>query len=461
MEKKQQRRARMRDGVLSDDRRRPERGVRPHATPQDATVDVAGRRRRRIAVRILAGIEASGRCLLIALLLPLSLLPALLRPREFVRRLRESPSRLRSSARRVRISSKDPRSRAGRFVEASKLSLHFVREELTDMQDGFPTAGEVADAVSGKLRWAAERGAAMVGLLPGDRRSDDSTDRLLHAASLGLIGGVVVVGIFVSSFGGMEALKDSGRMNIQQVQVLGLTQLNKEEFLAELTAKRGDNLLELDLDGLGVSAAEHPWIERVEVTRNLRDQTLTFRAVERRPALLLAGVSLKLVDDRGRVFKSHEPRDPVDFPVLSIEGEVDRATRNEALEGAIAILHALAAGRVVTTPQLSEIRFSEAEGFTLVTRAGLPIQVGREDFSARLGRLERAVGTGELPLDAVASVDVSLRDRLVVVPRSTKKARRVLQQKVKTQPVAKERRSRMLHLRRVVGDLAGMGELTL
>jgi len=329
------------------------------------------------------------------------------------------------------------------------------------MQDGFPTAGEVADAVSGKLRWAAERGAAMVGLLPGDRRSDDSTDRLLHAASLGLIGGVVVVGIFVSSFGGMEALKDSGRMNIQQVQVLGLTQLNKEEFLAELTAKRGDNLLELDLDGLGVSAAEHPWIERVEVTRNLRDQTLTFRAVERRPALLLAGVSLKLVDDRGRVFKSHEPRDPVDFPVLSIEGEVDRATRNEALEGAIAILHALAAGRVVTTPQLSEIRFSEAEGFTLVTRAGLPIQVGREDFSARLGRLERAVGTGELPLDAVASVDVSLRDRLVVVPRSTKKARRVLQQKVKTQPVAKERRSRMLHLRRVVGDLAGMGELTL
>ena len=450
----------MRDGARSDDRRRPERGARGSVTPQDATLDVNGRRRQRLAVRCLTAIEAGGRYLLIALLLPLSLLPALLRPRDFVRRVGEAPSRLRSTARRVRISSKDPRSRAGRFVEASKLSLHFVREELTDMQDGFPTAGEVAAAVSEKLRWLLERGAAMVGFLPGDRRSEDATGRLLHSASLGLIGGVVVIGIFVSSFGGMEALKSSGRMSVQHVEILGLGQVGEADFLENLKAKVGDNLLELDLAGLKASAAEHPWIERVEVTRNLRDQTLTFRAVERRPALLLAGLSLKLVDDRGRVFKSHEAKDPVDFPILSIEGEVDRSTRREALDGAIAILHALSAGRVVTAPQLSEVRFSEAEGFTLVTRAGLPIQVGREDFSARLGRLERAVSMGELPLDAVAMVDVSLRDRLVVVPRATKKARRVLNRKVESQPVAKERRSRMLHLRRVVGDV-GQGELTL
>jgi len=451
----------MREGVEAGERRRPERGVRSGSSSQDATVDVVARRRQRLAVRVLTGLEAGGRYLLIALLLPLSLLPALLRPRDFVRRLQEAPSRLRSSARRIRISSKDPRTRAGRFAEASKLSLHFVREELTDMQDGFPTAGEVAGVVSTQLRWAVERGAAMLGFLPGDRRSEAATDRLLHAASLGLIAGVVVVGIFVSSFEGMEALKSSERMTLQHVQVLGLGQLDESEFLANLQAKAGDNLLELDLGELEATAVEHPWVERVEVTRDLRGQTLTFRAIERRPALLLAGVSLKLVDDRGRVFKSHEPADPVDFPVLSIEGEVDRATRQQALQGSIDILHALAAGRVVTAPQLSEIRFSEAEGFTLVTRTGLPIQVGRQDFSARLGRLERAVGTGELPLDAVASVDVSLRDRLVVVPRSTKKARRVLQQKVKSQPVAKERRSRMLHLRRVIGDLSGSGELTL
>jgi cell division septal protein FtsQ len=460
VEQKQQRRARMRDGVRADERRRPERGAAGQVTPQDATVDVNARRRQRLAVRFLTAIEAGGRYLLIALLLPLSLLPALLRPRDFARRVTEAPSRLRSSARRVRISSKDPRTRAGRFAEASKLSLHFVREELTDMQDGFPTTGEVAAAASGKLRWLLERGASMVGFLPGDRGSEDATDRLFHSASLGLIGGVVVVGIFVSSFGGMEALKSSGRMSVQHVEVLGLGQVGEAEFLEKLKARVGDNLLELDLAGLKSSAAEHPWVEKVEVTRNLRDQTITFRAVERRPALLLAGLNLKLVDDRGRVFKSHEAKDPVDFPVLSIEGEVDRSTRRAALDGAIAILHALSAGRVVTTPQLSEIRFSEAEGFTLVTRTGLPIQVGREDFSARLGRLERAVGMGELPLDAVAMVDVSLRDRLVVVPRATKKARRVLNQKVKSQPVAKERRSRMLHLRRVVGDV-GQGELTL
>ena len=51
-----------------------------------------------------------------------------------------------------------------------------------------------------------------------------------------------------------------------------------------------------------------------------------------------------------------------------------------------------------------------------MTRSGLPIHIGSEDFAARLGRLERAVASGDLPLEAVASVDVSLRDRLVVVP---------------------------------------------
>ena len=65
-----------------------------------------------------------------------------------------------------------------------------------------------------------------------------------------------------------------------------------------------------------------------------------------------------------------------------------------------------------------------------MTRNGLPIHIGSEDFAARLGRLERAVASGDLPLEAVASVDVSLRDRLVVVPRSSKKARKRMQQAV-------------------------------
>ena len=461
MEEKQQRRARLRESGAAPERRRPERGSPNRATSQDATVDVAGRRRHRLAVRVLAGFEGAGRYLLIAVLLPLTLLPALMQPREFVRRVQEAPSRLRSTARRIRISSKDPRSRAGKFAEASKLSLHFVREELADMQDGFPTAGDVARTVSSKMRWGAEQLAAMVGFLPADRRAEDASDRLVHSVSLGLIAGAVVIGLFMSSFQGMEAVKSSDRMTLQQVEVLGLAQVREAELLSELQANTGVNLLELDLALLESQAAEHPWVERVEVTRNLRAQKITIQAVERRPALLLAGATLKLVDDRGQVFKSHQPSDPVDFPVLSIEGTLDRATRQRALEGAIEILHSLSAGRVVTKPQLSELRFSEAEGFTLVTRDGLPIIIGVEDYAARLGRLERAVSMGELPLNAVASVDVSLRDRLVVVPRATKRARRVLQEKVKAQPVAKERRSRMLHLRRIANDLASDGELTL
>lgn len=460
LEHRKQLRARLREDTGRFERRRPGRGTE-EVTSQDATVDVPSRRRHRAALRVLTAIEAGGRCLLIGLLLPLAFLPALMRPREFLRRAKEAPTRLRSSARRIRISSRDPSTAAGRFAEASRLSLHFVREELSDMQDGFPSPSELAESVSARVRSGGEKLASLVGILPSDGRSNDLGDRVLHAAALGLIGGAVVVGIFVASFEGMEELKTSERMSLQHITVLGLGQLAEGELLMALDARSGDNLLELDLARVRDSATEHPWVERAEITRNLREQSLQVQVVEHRPALLLAGATLKLIDDRGRVFKRHAPTDPIDFPVLTIEGETSPSIRTQATRGAVEILHALAGGRVVTSHELSELRFAEGEGFTLFTRSGLPIRLGSRDFAVRLGRLERAVDTGKLPLEAVASVDISLRDRLVVVPQSTRRARRVLEEKVESQPVPAERRSRMLHLKRALQGLDSDQELTL
>ena len=474
MEQMQQRRARVaraRGPVASKtdpqakDRRREGRGISRAGTSQDATANLGHRRQQRAAIRLLELGEAFGGGLaavsIFVVTMVLGLVSAIFSPREFVRRLREAPTRLRSSARRVGLSSKDPHSRAGRLVEASRLSVFFLREELADMRDGFPKGKEVARVASLAGRWVGERLVVLTGFVPGVEGAEEARERVIHAASLGLIAGAVVVGIFISSFQGMEVMKSSDSMLLQHVEVFGLSQLSESEFLAGLDAKGGDNLLHLDLEALTATALEQPWVERVEVERDLRAQSLSFHLHERRPAMLLAGASLKLVDDQGAVFKTLEAGDPVDFPVLSFEGEVSPEVRRRALADAIRILHSLTAGRTVTHPQLSELHFVEGAGFTLVTRNGLPIHIGSEDFAARLGRLERAVASGDLPLEAVASVDVSLRDRLVVVPRSSKKARKRMQQAVKNQPVRAERRSRMIHLKRVVGDLAGDGELTL
>ncbi|MEE2830524.1 MAG: cell division protein FtsQ/DivIB [Myxococcota bacterium] len=460
LEQRRQLRARLREEASRLDRRRPGRGDSPPVS-QDATVDVKGLRRNRIAVRMLIGLEAVGRYLLIGLLLPLALLPALLRPREFVRRLREAPTRIRSSARRIRISSRDPETAAGRVVEASRLSLHFVREELADMQDGFPSPVVLAETISERIKTGVRLLAMGLGLAPEDRRLGGVGERLFHAAALGLIGGAVVVGIFVASFQGMESLKASDRLTLQDIQVLGLDRLSEGAFLLDLEARFGDNLLELDLERVAANAQEIPWVERVELERNLRDQRLTIKVVEYQPSLLLAGSSLSLVDNQGRVFKKLEQTDPQDFPLLRLDPEIGLASKNRAARGAVEIVHALGASRVLPAAELSEVRYREGEGFTLYTRSGLPIRIGSRDFAERLGRLERAVDSGELPLSAVASVDISLRDRLVVVPRATRQAKRQLLKKVETQRVPKERRSRMLYLERLRKRLDTDGELQL
>ena len=82
----------------------------------------------------------------------------------------------------------------------------------------------------------------------------------------------------------------------------------------------------------------------------------------------------------------------------------------------------------------------------VLTRSGMPVRRGREDFAVRLGRLERAARSGALPLHALASVDLGLRDRLVAVPRSARSARRAVRKKVSTQPMAPAQRAQVLEL---------------
>ncbi len=444
-----------------DDRRRPGRGAMVSRRPQDATVDVRGRRRARARAAARDRAEAVGYVVGAALLFPVKLLVVLLQPRELIRRLREAPDRMRSGTRRLRMASRNPDTAAGRISETVRLGTWFVREEFADMQDGFPRPRDVAASVAGAVRDVAEVVARRVGLLPEDS-TDDVGERLAQAAGLGFVAAAIGVGLFISTFEGIEAVKTHERLAVAEVAVLGLDRTGEADVLAALGVRPGDNLLELELDAVAARAERLPWIDAVTLRRDLRGQVFEVRVVEHRPVLLLAGAApLRLVDDAGRAFKPLAPGDPVDLPVLTILGEATDEVVADAASGSLDVLHALSAGRAVAASDVSELRYEPDDGFTLVTRTGLPVRLGRRDFSDRLGRLERAVQSGDLPLDALASVDVGLRDRLVAVPLTTRKARRTLRQKVEEQRVDHADRQRMLHLQRIQQLLADSPEVEL
>ena len=437
--------------ITLSDRRRPGRGFESlrEAHGETAAGDHRSLLRAGLGHYVGEMLFEVGRGLLHLLSFPFQVLYLLVRPRDLLVRLSEAPTRVRSTARRLRLQSRDPETATGRLWESARLSAHFVREEIADMQDGFPSIEQVArgglDAVSvsgRRLGQGVSRGLASGG--------EDFRQRLHHSAALGLVAGVVVVGLFVAGYQGLESLKQSDRLVIQDINIQGLDRADGDHLLRELQLATGDNLLEVESELLVSRAAALPWVDTLTVRRDLRGQRLELAVVEHQPVMLLASAPMKLLNESGVAFKDLEPGDPVDLPFLSFaDDEIDLsdpAQLKEASRGAVQILHALSSGTALRDVDVSEIRYEGEAGYVVITRTGLPVRVGREDFAVRLGRLERAARSGGLPLHALASVDLGLRDRLVAVPQAAPSARRAVRKRVVSQPLAPSQRERVIQM---------------
>lgn len=450
------------------ERRRPDRGLRDPAPRRSARRGRFGRRVRGLGDQLGTLVHGLGRLLVFLVLAPFVALRLLVRPRELVERLREAPARMRSAAKRVRLESRDPDTVPGRVLETARISAWFLQEELADMRDGVPTAQALKTDLRDGTRGVLDTVGGAIGLREnGDGRTVG--DRLFAAMAAGLIIGTVAVGAFVGTHNAVEELKTSDTMALTSVTVLGLDRVAEDTALG-LLPRTGTNLLELELDRLAVGLEELPWVDDVTVERDLATRTLEVRVVEHRPALLLAGPSLRLLDEQGHAFKVREAGEPADLPVLTgvphVDGEPDEEALVAATAGALEILHALGPGRALGQHGVSEIHWEGEAGWSVVTRDGLPIHLGERDFGARLTRVERAVTSGRLPLDAIASIDAGLRDRLVAVPRARKSARRAVKKVLESQPVPKRDRARLLHLERIQGDpdedlFGGFGDVDL
>jgi len=444
---------------VAAERRRPNRGAASSAQleairkSRRAVVtgahDKAPRRRRRTS---LAGrLGAVARVLAMPLLLPVALLAMLARPRDLVRRVVDAPDRMRSQSRRLRNQARDPDTTAGRVAQTARVTAWYVREEMADMAGGFPSLRLVARRLGEGAADVADAVGRRIGLLPETAQDDSAGERVFRGVALGLVGAAVLVGLFLAGYQGLEAAKGSDQLALDRVAVLGLDRVVESDVLSRLPVRPGANLLELEPNRLGGAIADLAWVDTVDVRLDLRQRVLEVVVVEHRPALLLVDNGLHLVDEQGRAFKTLEAGDPADLPLLEVAGLADDPELlPRASLGALDILRAARAGRALRASDISEIRWEgEGKGFSVVTKAGLPIALGRQDFAARLGRLERAVASGQLPLDAVQRIDAGLRDRLVALPRARAEAKKTLRKAVEAQPVRKVQRNRMIHLDRI------------
>jgi cell division protein FtsQ len=215
-----------------------------------------------------------------------------------------------------------------------------------------------------------------------------------------------------------QMLLESGYFTVHQLRVDHHSRVSEGDILEASDIKIGDSMFELDLHMIGRKIEEHPWISRAEVERSFPDQVV-IRVIEREPRVIVDLGYLYYADAGGEIFKVLDHEDALDFAVVTgidrqelLEHQDDaRAWLNKAL----ALVNELEQRTLFNLKDVSEIHFNEQDGLIVYTYlGGVPVHIGRGNFSTKLDRLERVYEDLEPRLGALAYIDLNVTDRVIV-----------------------------------------------
>jgi hypothetical protein len=125
---------------------------------------------------------------------------------------------------------------------------------------------------------------------------------------------------------GAWGLTRSPLLDVDHLEVRGLTRLPAATVIAASGIEPGDPLVDLDLGAAADAVGALPWVERVDVDRSWWG-TVRFDVLERRPvAVLSADGAALLVDRAGWVLAPAEPTDHA-LPAIAGTGSVSTGDR--------------------------------------------------------------------------------------------------------------------------------------
>jgi cell division protein FtsQ len=207
-------------------------------------------------------------------------------------------------------------------------------------------------------------------------------------------------------------------LRLEQVEVRGLKRITRNEILSQAAVTVGDDMLGLRLRRMGEQVSKNPWVAKVRVRRTF-PHTLTIDVVEREPVAVVSMGYLYYLDNNGEIFKPLNEGDRLDFPVVTGLNEDDLlrdpAGAKEAFQGVLGLLRQLGNGGEFALADISEIHFDKGFGYTLfTTRGGVPIRLGNNGFSDKLGRFARIYRDLQAQLPHVEYIDLDYSDKIVV-----------------------------------------------
>lgn len=237
----------------------------------------------------------------------------------------------------------------------------------------------------------------------------------VERVSLVILAWCGVVGLF---FGGYLAVMGLPLFAVTDVVVQGeLHQLTPDAVRALAAIAPGTNVFHVRMPDLHRRLRNDPWIGEVAVRRKL-PQTVWIYVAERTPAALLNLQGLYLVDEEGVVFKSWEPGDPADLPVLSgvtdVEVDADGLGHSAQVRTLLQLREAFE--RTPTGEQLglAECILDRSGRLAIVTaQPTVYVRLGEQLSARQLERLQQVL-PAVMQERQVAAVDLSVERKVIV-----------------------------------------------
>ncbi len=235
---------------------------------------------------------------------------------------------------------------------------------------------------------------------PGGRTSEDSPRQTASSRIVSVLrtaAGVVLVAAAAAfvAWTARRHVMTSPRFAVTDIDVLGNQQRTREALVSEAGLALGANIFTLDLDSVRTRLLADPWVAEVTLARRLPG-TILLHVTERKAAAIVALGDTYLASAEGEPFKTIEPGDPIDLPVITgVRPEAlaeDREGAVHTIRRAVDLAFEYEHGALAKRAPLEEVHVAPDGSFALVVGAdGARLLLGGPPFRRKLDQAVRVV----------------------------------------------------------------------
>ena len=216
----------------------------------------------------------------------------------------------------------------------------------------------------------------------------------------------------------MNVVVNSDHFKVATIQVNGNQRLCDQDVIELSDIRHGVSTFDLDLEIIGQKLAENDWIHSASIMRKL-PQGVVIDIRERQAVFIVNLEYLYYVDADGEIFKVLRSGDELNYPLVTGLDRQQLLDSPEAgrqqLRHVAQMLGDLRQRKLFNEQRVAQINIDPQDGYVLYTDPyGVPVYVGKDQFSEKIDRLEQIFPEIEKRLPILEYVDLNVMDKVIV-----------------------------------------------